>query len=72
VIETESALLPAVAGYVRVNSDVPSAAVAVGVVETMLINASAGVIPTTGFPNASVTLTLCLTRVDVNGLAFGV
>jgi hypothetical protein len=71
-IETESALLPAVEGYVIVNSDRPSELEDVGVVEVKLMSESVGVTPATVFPKTSVTFTLCLTRVEVNGFAFGV
>ena len=59
-------------GYVRVNSETPSVLDEVGVVEVKLMSESVGVTPATAFPNTSVTFTLCLTRVDVNGFALGV
>ena len=71
-IETDNAACPAVDGYVRVNSDTPSAFDEVAVVEVKLIGVIVGLTPTTGFPKTSVTLTLCFTSVEVNGFAFGV
>ena len=71
-IETESALFPGVEGYVRVNSETPSAFDALAVVAVKLIGVIVGLTPATAFPNTSETLTVCFTRVDVNGFAFGV
>jgi hypothetical protein len=71
-IETESALFPAADGYVNVNSETPSAFDEVGVVDVRLISESTGVTPVTALLKTSVIFTLCFTRVDVNGFAFGV
>ena len=46
-------------------SETPSALVAVGVVEVMLMRASVGVTPTTKLPNTSVTVALCFEIVEV-------
>ena len=73
-IEIESAHLPGIDGYERVNSLIPSILVDVGVDAFKLISDNCGVIPTTTFPNTSVTFALYFTTVEVlaevNGTKF--